>query len=85
MVKKYKALPLGLNKCLFKQRFDNGQSVWKAKHAEYPNFSAISEAPLGSMLLGPHRWTIYNDSTFCSADQGHTAAQALSPAKTYTR
>ena len=53
-------------------RYDNGKSVWRAKHFKYQDFSAVSDAPHASMLLGPNMWTIYNDSKFCSSAEAHT-------------
>ena len=55
-----------------KSRFDKNMSMWRAKSAKYPNFHATSEASPGSMLLGPHLWTIHNDSSFCSTGGTYT-------------
>ena len=56
----------------FNVRFDNQLSLWKARNTKHPNFYATSDAPLWTMLLGQHLWTIHNDSTFCSIGQTYT-------------
>ena len=39
--------------------------MWKAKDKTSPYFYAESSAVYSSLLLGTHKWTIYNDSRKC--------------------
>ena len=66
------------NLSIFYKRFNQTESVWKAESLKYPNFIAISKAPLQSLLLGPSIWEIHNDSKLCSADETYHQLMTLS-------
>ena len=36
--------------------------MWRAEHLDHPEFLATSQALESSLLLGPHDWSVYNDS-----------------------
>ena len=43
-------------------RFDPSLVVWVARSTRYPQFLAHGKTDGSTLLLGPHQWTIYNDS-----------------------
>ena len=43
-------------------RFDPELESWVARSEKYPNFLAYGETSGSTLLLGPHQWTVYNDS-----------------------
>ena len=68
------------------QRFDSDSSLWRARSISNQRFTAISEAPLESLLLGTNAWTVYNDScsdsqTYTREKQSFTVFNILSPRK----
>ena len=44
-------------------RYDSAKNLWIAEHNKKTNFLATIKAPVESLLLGTHLWTIHNDST----------------------
>ena len=42
------------------------------KDTRRTNFLATIDAPADSLLLGPHHWTVFNDSRSCQADSGNS-------------
>ena len=53
------------------------EKLWIAKNSKYPELRATSRAPLVSLLLGRHLWTIENDSVRCSPNQSYTVELIL--------
>ena len=51
--------------------------MWRATHREHPEFLATSDAKRSSLLLGPHKWTVYNDSKLCSIASTYTTKLKL--------
>ena len=43
-------------------RFDASLVLWVARSTRYPHFLAFGETDGSTLLLGPHQWTVYNDS-----------------------
>ena len=73
-----KHLPRHLNEfqLIFILRYDEKSSLWKAENPEQPFFLATSAAAKRTLLLGPHNWTLYNDS--CSNEKAYTTTLVLS-------
>ena len=44
-------------------RYDLSERLWIAENSKFPEFRATVQAPLESLLLGRHLWTIENDAT----------------------
>ena len=57
-------------------RYEEEGQQWVARHYTDTTFLAVAKAPKTSLLLGPHTWTITNDSVRCSA-AAYTATMAL--------
>ena len=51
--------------------------MWKASNGKQKEFLATSDAKLDSLLIGPHMWTIYNDSKSCSLASSYKIALKL--------
>ena len=51
--------------------------MWKANNRKHKEFLATSDAKLDSLLIGPHMWTIYNDSKSCSLASSYKIALKL--------
>ena len=51
--------------------------MWIATVLNNKDFLAISKAPLESLLLGTHPWTVYNDSLKCSGREEYTVDMTL--------
>ena len=51
--------------------------MWRATHRERPEFLATSNAKRTSLLLGPHEWTVHNDSKLCSIASTYTTKLKL--------
>ena len=58
-------------------RYDTDLSLWKANNREHKEFLATSDAKLTSLLIGPHTWTIHNDSRSCSLASSYTTVLKL--------
>ena len=52
--------------------YDEGSRAWIARHISEPDFLATSRAPKASLLLGPHQWTVHNDSEKCTTEKSYT-------------
>ena len=61
----------------FSNRYDSDLSLWKANNRKHKEFLATSDAKLDSLLIGPHMWTIYNDSKSCSLATSYKIALKL--------
>ena len=66
-----------LTGCDIFRRYDTAQSMWMATHREQKNFLATSNAKRTSLLLGPHQWTVHNDSKLCSIVSTYTTELKL--------
>ena len=62
---------------IFSNRYDSDLSLWKANNRKHKEFLATSDAKLDSLLIGPHMWTIYNDSKSCSLASKYKIALKL--------
>ena len=51
--------------------------MWIANHREHKEFLATSNAKRTSLLLGPHKWTLHNDSKLCSIFKTYTTELKL--------
>ena len=51
--------------------------MWKANNRKHKEFLATSDAKLTSLLIGPHTWTIHNDSRSCSLASSYTTVLKL--------
>ena len=51
--------------------------MWRANHREHKDFLATSNAKRTSLLLGPHKWTLHNDSKVCSVAATYTTELKL--------
>ena len=58
-------------------RYDPDLSLWKANNQKHKDFLATSDAKLSSLLIGPHKWTVYNDSKSCSLASSYTTVLKL--------
>ena len=58
-------------------RFDQDLSLWKANNRKHKEFLATSDAKLNSLLIGPHTWTVHNDSRSCSLASSYTTVLKL--------
>ena len=47
---------------LLTSRYDRTSGLWRATRADQPDFLATCPATEKSLLLGPHDWTVHNDS-----------------------
>ena len=54
------------NCIIFLNRYDDNTRLWIATVFDNKDFLATSRAPLQSLLLGTHLWTIHNDSIKCA-------------------
>ena len=59
-------------------RFDPSLVVWVARSTRYPQFLAHGKTDGSTLLLGPHQWTIYNDSKTCSPKSEYETSLSLS-------
>ena len=48
--------------------YEKPRKRWRMRHVNKENFLATSRAPESSLLLGSHKWTVYNDSEKCSKE-----------------
>ena len=51
--------------------------MWRANHRKHKDFFATSNAKRTSLLLGPHKWTLHNDSKLCSIFKTYTTELKL--------
>ena len=58
-------------------RDDTDLSLWKANNPEHKEFLATSDAKFTSLLIGPHTWTVHNDSRSCSLASSYTTVLKL--------
>ena len=57
--------------------YDESSRTWVARHVSNSHFLATSRAPKASLLLGPHEWTVHNDSEKCTNEQSYTTRMLM--------
>ena len=57
-------------------------SAWVARSHKHKHFAAFIETSGSSLLLGPHQWTVHNDSKSCSYQQSYTPTLTLTACNT---
>ena len=58
-------------------RYDTDLSLWVANNQLHKEFLATCNAKVSSLLIGPHEWTIHNDSKACSLASSYTTRLKL--------
>ena len=58
-------------------RYDKDLSLWRANNQQHKGFLATSDAKVDSLLIGPQKWTVYNDSKDCSLTSSYTMVLKL--------
>jgi hypothetical protein len=57
--------------------YDEASRMWIARHITKPGFLATSRAPKASLLLGPHEWTVHNDSEKCTVEKSYVTMMLM--------